>query len=209
MKKFILSIVLLSTSVLTSFAQNHTNDLTQGEIEAFKVQCQERIDAFQMALEIIADKRQNAEIKNHYISTIPEMFMGNGDPWTDTNGTKHNAVEMQISAIRNGNTHVSSLPLKSYLQRLRNLKYTRVEIKKAKTCRISNFYKVNENLYTATCTFFQYFTGQSGETLVYRDYTQKDVDVYIQRVEDGSLGSYWDMKFGDVNVSETKTMSDL
>lgn len=206
MKKVFMILLLISTS-LGCFSQK-TNDLSQEELEAFKVQCQERIDAFQMGLEIIADKRQNAEIKDHYIKTIPEMFMGNGEPWTDNNGGKHDAVKMQVSSLSNGKITTSNIPLKQYLNRLRNLPYTNVEIKKAKTCLISNLYKVSDNLYMGTCTFFQYFTGQSGEVLVYRDYTQKDVDVYIQRIEDGSLGTYWDMKFGDINVSETKRMPE-
>lgn len=206
MKKVFMILLLISTS-LGCFSQK-TNDLSQEELEAFKVQCQERIDAFQMGLEIIADKRQDAEIKDHYIKTIPEMFMGNGEPWTDNNGGKHDAVKMQVSSLSNGKITTSNIPLKQYLNRLRNLQYTNVEIKKAKTCLISNLYKVSDNLYMGTCTFFQYFTGQSGEVLVYRDYTQKDVDVYIQRIEDGSLGTYWDMKFGDINVSETKRMPE-
>lgn len=180
-----------------------THDLTDEELDAFKIQCQERVDAFQMGLEVIADKRQNDEIKNHYIKTIPEMFMGNGDPWTDNSGIRHDAVKMQVSSVKTGSTR--DIPLKVYLPRLRNLHYTSVEIKKAKTCMISNLYKVSDNLYMGTCTFFQYFTGQSGESIVYRDETQKDVDVYIQRVDDGSLGTYWDMKFGDINIVETKT----
>lgn len=206
MKKVLIILLLISTS-LDCFSQQ-TNDLSQEELEAFKIQCQERIDAFQMGLEIIADKRQNSEIKNHYIKTIPEMFMGNGEPWTDNNGGKHDAVKMQVSSLSNGKVRTTNIPLKQYLNRLRNLPYTSVEIKKAKTCLISNLYKVSDNLYMGTCTFFQYFTGQSGEALVYRDYTQKDVDVYIQRIEDGSLGTYWDMKFGDINVSETKRLPE-
>lgn len=203
--KHLLLVFLLSGMAAVGMAQQ-TNDLTQDELNAFKVQCQERVDAFQMGLEIIADKRQDSEIKKHYIKTIPEMFMGNGEPWVDKNGGRHDAVKMQVSSFKNGKT--TDIPLKEYLPRLRNLPYTYVEIKKAKTCMISNLYKVSDNLYMGTCTFFQYFTGQSGEVLVYRDYTQKDVDVYIQRVDDGSLGSYWDMKFGDINVSETRRMDN-
>lgn len=203
--KHLLLVLLLSGMAAVGMAQQ-TNDLTQDELNAFKVQCQERVDAFQMGLEIIADKRQDSEIKKHYIKTIPEMFMGNGEPWVDKNGGRHDAVKMQVSSFKNGKT--TDIPLKEYLPRLRNLPYTYVEIKKAKTCMISNLYKVSDNLYMGTCTFFQYFTGQSGEVLVYRDYTQKDVDVYIQRVDDGSLGSYWDMKFGDINVSETRRMDN-
>lgn len=205
MKKFLLILLLGGISLIGNAQQTH--DLTQEELEAFKVQCQERVDAFQMGLEIIADKQQDSEIKNHYIKTIPDMFIGKGEPWTDANNARHEAVKMQVSSIASGKPRTTDIPLKKYMYRLRNLPYTRVEIKKAKTCMISNLYKVNDNMYMGTCTFFQYFTGQAnnkdGQNLVYRDYSQKDVDVYIQRVEDGSLGTYWDMKFGDINVSET------
>ena len=203
MKKTIITTLLICIAPFILMAQQ-TNDLSPEEIDAFKIQCQERVDAFQMGLEVIADKSQNADIKSHYIKTIPEMFMGEGDPWTDTNGGKHAAVKMQVSSISSGKTTDS--PLKQYLQRLRNMPYTSVELKKAKTCMISNLYKVSDNLYMGTCTFFQYFTGQSGDNVVYRDYTQKEVDVYIRRVADGSLGSYWDMKFGDINVTETQKL---
>lgn len=203
MNKLIITILFVLTAGTAVVAQQ-TNDLSGEEIEAFKVQCQERVDALQMALEIIADKRQSSEIKQHYIRTIPEMFMGNGDAWTDNSGGMHAAVKMQVSSASNG--RITDIPLKQYLTRLRDMPYTSVELKKAKTCMISNLYKVSDNLYMGTCTFFQYFTGQMGESVVYRDYTQKEVDVYISRIADGSIGTYWDMKFGDINVTETRKM---
>lgn len=210
MKRIVLCRVLLCVVwmcvTLTAIAQTH--DLSQDEIEAFKIQCQERIDAFQMGLEIIADKSQPADIKQHYIrNAIPPMFMGAGDEWTDLAGQRHPAVKMQVSKIRYNNViEVNDVPLKQYLQNLRNLKWSSVKITKAQTCRISNFYKRSDNLYEATATFFQYFEGRSGENVVYRDKTQKEVKVYLSRVEDGQLGSYWDLKFGDINVAETLKM---
>ena len=204
MKKQVL-LFMMACFVATCFAQTH--DLTPEELDAFKVQCQERIDAFQLGLEIIADKAQDVNIKEHYINTLPDMFMGTGEPWTDVTGQKHPAVKMQVSVIRYNKTiDTHDVPLKTYLTNLRNLKWTTVKITKAKTCRISNFYKVNENQYEATATFFQYYEGKNSEVAVYRDFTQKEVKVYISKVEDGQLGTYWDLKFGDVNVSEIKKM---
>ena len=200
MRKNVLLVLLLGIGT-ACFGQTH--DLTQEELEAFKIQCQERIDAFQTGIEIIADKSQDPTVRQHYINTLPEMFMGEGKPWKDVNGLNHPAVKMQVSVIRYNQTiDTRDVPLLEYLSNLRNLKWTSVKITKAKTCRISNFYKRGDNLYEATATFFQYFEGTSGECLVYKDFTQKEVKVYISRVEDGQLGSYWDMKFGDINVSE-------
>lgn len=200
MKKQILLLIAVF-STLSVYSQTH--DLTEEELDAFKIQCQERIDAFQMGIEIIADKNQEASIKQHYIKTLPEMFMGEGEPWKDVNGQNYPAVKMQVSVIRYDQTiDTRDVPLKQYLINLRTLKWTSVKITKAKTCRISNFYKRSDRLYEATATFFQFFEGQSGEAMVYKDFTQKEVKVYISQVEDGQLGTYWDMKFGDINVSE-------
>lgn len=201
MKKNVFLLLMTWGTILPLVAQTH--DLTQEELEAFKVQCQERIDAFQMGLEIIADKEQDNEIKQHYIKTLPEMFMGNGEPWVDVSGQKHGAVKMQVAVIKKNQVVETKSPsLKEYLNGLLGLRWTSVKITKAKTCLISNFYKINSNLYEATATFFQYFEGQSGESYIYKDFTQKEVKVYISRIEDGQLGTYWDMKFGDINVSE-------
>lgn len=202
MKKSLIIMLLVWVSAMPVMAQQ-THNLTHEEQEAFKIQCQERIDAFQMGLEIIADKQQNAEVKNHYINTLPEMFMGGGDPWTDCSGTRHAAVMMQVSSL-SGKT--DTIPLKTYLPRLRNLPYTSVELKKAQTCVMSNFYRMPDGNYMATCTFFQIFKGDYGDNRVYRDFTQKEVQVFISRVEDGALGSYWDMKFGNINVTETRKL---
>lgn len=204
MKKKVLLFIMMCMAI-SSFSQTH--DLTQEELAAFKVQCQERIDAFQLGLEIIADKSQDASVKQHYINTLPDMFMGAGEPWTDAAGQRHSAVKMQVAVIRYNQTiDTHDVPLKTYLSNLRNLKWASVKITKAKTCRISNFYKTSENMYEATATFFQYFEGKSGEGHIYKDFTQKEVRVYISKVEDGQLGIYWDLKFGDINVSEIKEM---
>lgn len=202
MKKQLLLFIMVCFAAI-GFAQTH--DLTPEELEAFKVQCQERIDAFQLGIEIIADKKQEASVKQHYINTLPDMFMGAGNPWTDAAGQNHPAVKMQVAVIRYNQTiDTYDKPLKKYLSDLRNLNWTSVKITKAKTCRISNFYKISENQYEATATFFQYFEGESGEKRIYKDFTQKEVKVYISKVEDGQLGTYWDLKFGDINVSEIK-----
>jgi hypothetical protein len=204
MKKQLLGLLFLSICYVTGHAQ--TNDLSQDELSAFKVQCQERVDAFQMGLEIIADKKQPAEIKDHYSKTLPEMFLGNGDPWSDANGGRHPAVKMQIARLKQGVLTTEDRKLKEYLNNLRYSKLTSIVVKKAKTCMISNLYKISDNQYMGTCTFFQYFTAYSGESVVINDHTQKDVDVYISRVDDGGLGSYWEMKFGDINVSEVTNL---
>ena len=194
--------LLIFATCISLFCTAQTHDLSAEELAAFKSQCLERIDAFQMGLEIIADKQQDLNIKQHYINTLPDMFLAKGERWTDINGEIHSAVTMQTAVKKSkGVIEYDSKPLKTYLYNLRNLRWKQIKISKAKTCMISNFYKRSENLYEATATFYQYMEGYGNEGYVYRDKTQKDVKIYISRVEDGQLGTYWDMKFGDINVS--------
>lgn len=205
MKKILL--ILASLVWLPWAVVAQTNDLTDEEIDAFTVQCLERIDAFQAGLEIIADKKQENEVREHYIRTLPEMFMGDGNAWTETNGQMHAAPHMQVAVIRYNQTiQTNDMPIKDYLRHLKNLSWTSVKITRAKTCRISNFYKSPVgNRYEATATYYQYYEGSNGEGgHVYRDYTQKNVKIYLQRVEDGQLGTYWELRFGDIDVQEVK-----
>lgn len=57
--------------------------------------------------------------------------------------------------------------------------------------------------YEATATIYQYFKGQGSDGYCYRDQSEKQIKVYLFRVNDGVLGSYWDVKFGDIDVVET------
>ena len=92
--------------------------------------------------------------------------------------------------------------LTEYLENLENLKYVEVKIQKAQTCVISNLYKVGDR-YEGTVSIFQYFTGRTKDNVIYRDRTQKDIKIYVDKVKDGSLGEFWQLKLGDVNVVET------
>lgn len=49
MKKTIITTLLICIAPFILMAQQ-TNDLSPEEIDAFKIQCQERVDAFQMVL---------------------------------------------------------------------------------------------------------------------------------------------------------------
>lgn len=200
MYKIITFITLLFTAVA---AKAQVNDLTQEQIESFKSRCEETIEAFQYGLEIIGDKSQDAEVKRHYKNNILSFFMGNGNPYTDVDGRTHPAVQMEVSTMRYNNViDKRSLTLKQYLENLESLRYVKVEIKKAQTCVISNLYKVGDR-YEGTVSIFQYFTGERADGHIYRDRTQKDIKVYVSKVNDGVLGEFWDLKLGDINVVET------
>ena len=205
MKRFflLLSVVLHLSTI--SYSQNR--GMTEEEIKDFEERCIEYIDAMQYGLEIIGDKAQPKEVKTHYKKNVLEFFMGRGEDYkTIKDGREiwQPAVRMFVSSVNR--REPTPTPMKIYLDRLENLTYSVVKITKAAACKISNFYPVpgNPDQYTATATYFQYFEGRTGDRTVYADVTQKDVTIFITRVVDGNLGEFWDIKFGDVNVVETR-----
>ncbi len=201
MKTFFLLVAML---MINSFVYSQTSDISPEEMESYKNRCMEYINAFQKGLEIIADKNKSDAVKQHQKSVLLTFFMGEGKPYTDIDGKRYPAVEMEVSTVRYGTViEKRSIPLKKYLENLQELRYKSVKISQAKTCVISNLYKVANNRYQATATFFQYFEGERGDGTFYRDKTQKDVKVFLTKVTDGTLGTFWDLKFGDINVVET------
>ena len=200
MKNLLITLLLI---VCSYSAQAQTNNLTQEQIESFKTRCEETIEAFQYGLEIIGDKSQDKVVKQHYKQNILSFFMGDGKPYQDLDGNMHPAVKMEISTLRYSNViNKRTLKLTEYLENLENLKYVEVKIQKAQTCVISNLYKVGDR-YEGTVSIFQYFTGRTKDNVIYRDRTQKDIKIYVDKVKDGSLGEFWQLKLGDVNVVET------
>lgn len=197
-------VLMLLMLVFTNVIHAQTNDLTQEQIASFKARLEETIEAFQYGLEIIGDKTQEKDVKQHYKENILSFFMGGGHPYTDIDGKNYPAVKMEVSTVRYGNVirEPRTLTLVKYLENLENLKYVEVKIEKAQTCVISNLYKVG-NRYQGTVSIFQYFTGRTREGMIYKDKTQKDIKVYVTKVTDGSLGEFWEIKLGDIKVVET------
>lgn len=201
MKTFFLLVAML---MINNLVYSQTSDISPEAMESYKSRCIEYMNAFQKGLEIIADKNKSDGVKRHQKAVLLTFFMGEGEPYTDIDGRRYPAVEMEISTVRYGNViEKKSIPLKKYLNNLQELRYKSVKITQAKTCVISNLYKVADNRYEATATFFQYFEGERGDGTFYRDKTQKDVKVFLTKVVDGNLGTFWDLKFGDIDVVET------
>lgn len=204
MKKFKQLFLMFMFMPMVAFPQ--TNDASSEEYESYKERCEEYMNAFQKGLEIIADPKQDAATKAHYKKNLLSFFMGEGQPYTDIDGKRYPAPMMETSVVRYNNViEKRKQTISGYLDGLDGLKskYVNIKITKLKTCVISNLYKVSENRYQGVASFFQYFEGQRAEGGIYRDRTQKDIKIYLTKVSDGNLGTFWDIKFGDICVVET------
>ncbi len=204
MKRTITFFTLLLMFCINAFAQE--TELSPDEMESYKARCVEYINAFQKGLATIADKGNSQKVKDHQKKVVLSFFMGKGEPYVDVDGKEYPAVKMEVSVARYGKVVDKNIKsLKQYLEDLQNLPYVSVKMTQAHTCVVSNLYPVPgaKDRYQATVSFFQYFEGAKGDGRFYRDRTQKDVQVFLTKVTDGNLGTFWDLKFGDINVVET------
>ncbi len=190
----LLIIVLLSAHGRVIAQPDEEVPLTDDDIKQFKERAGVMIDSFQDYLSIIGSKERPKEVKVYYADETLELFIRKGE-----------RVTMEVSSTRR--TYPTRYPLKTYLQRLANLRYAKVEIKQAGIYHISNFYKVGENKYRAVASIFQQFCGYSryGDRYVkrYCDVTKKTIEIYIYLMETWNGEKYWIVKLGDISVADT------
>jgi len=199
MKKFLLTLLFVSISL--GVIAKDIQDLTQTEINVFKVQCLERIDAFKRGLEIIGDKRQDEEIKNHCIKILLEMFMENGNSWDVQNGRKQEAVKAEITSFAENRTHMYDIPLKVYLNKLRDTSNKMIDVNKVEVYiySMNDLYKITEDLYAVDCQCFEFIPAQSNKLVFKRDAK----GFYIHRAERyETVPSMWELLLGDISITE-------
>ncbi len=142
-----------------------------------------------------------------YISII-----GNKEtPWSEANRVIERTLELFMPESQMG---VSSLFLdevkyygiREYLERLMQLNYDKVKIQWFNIQYISDLEQQPDGRFVGVITIFQRFEGITGDQLVYRDTTKKDITVYVERKQTqigGRLIGFWDVLLGDVRVTET------
>lgn len=142
-----------------------------------------------------------------YISII-----GNKEtPWSEANRVIDRTLELFAEGAQMG---VSSLNrdeieyygIRKYLERLMALNYDKVKIEWYNIEYISDLELQPDGRYVGVITIFQRFEGRTGDNLVYKDTTKKDITVYVERKQtqiSGRLIGFWDVLLGDIRVTET------
>ncbi|MFM9052361.1 MAG: hypothetical protein ACKOKF_08605, partial [Bacteroidota bacterium] len=101
----------------------------------------------------------------------------------------------------------SRFPIRTYLNRLRMLNYSRVVIEGASFTYVSNFRKGPDGNYYGVARFRQAFSGYRDNKLVYSDVTTKTVAVVLkpyQKALEGESMENWDVFLGDIFVTQTE-----
>ena len=117
--------------------------------------------------------------------------------------------EMGVSSINSSD--IQYYGVRTYLERLMQLNYDRVEIDWYNIQYISDLERQPDGKYVWVITIYQRFSGYKegfeGNKLLYKDTTKKDITVYVERKETqigGRTIGFWDVLLGDVRVTETR-----
>lgn len=145
-----------------------------------------------------------------YISIV-----GNKEtPWSEANRVIDRALELFMDGSEIGVSSLSKedviyYTIKKYLYRLVALNYDKVEITWYDIQYVSDLKRQPDGKYVGVITVFQKFIGTTKEGLEYKDVTQKDITVYVERKQTqigGRLIGFWDVLLGDIRVKETKKL---
>lgn len=167
-------------------------NLTESDIEIFKEQTKRKVEEFQQHIIIIGSKDEPAEKRNMAEKEALKLFF--------------KGAEMQTSVIMpDGTVNIQSRPMEKYLARLKSLPYAKVVIKFYDLVYISSFTKGPDGRYYSSATIIQEFTGFSGDNIVYKDVTKKEIEIIIDLVEDKFFNEKkWRVFLGNIKATETK-----
>ena len=189
---FLLMLCFLSTTVVKAQEAGEVDRLTPEQLEAFKKEASKKINALSNYISIISDKSIDQPIRQKSIELAVKLFLD-----------KNQLVQVS-SKNRDA---IRSFKIGEYLNRLRVLPYSRVEIEWYDITYVSDFRYGSDGKYYAVATVFQKFRGYSSEgQLIYEDITQKDIEItvgkQVKKVGDQEYKE-WDVLLRQISVLET------
>lgn len=190
-------------------AQDGSNVMTDTEKEELQIRAAEKINTFVGYLGTIGSKDVSDILKDEAVKSALELFIGKGYNYTyeDDYGNRitHDPVTMQTTG-RNGRKYRPKR-MTLYLDNLRKLPYSKVVVESADAVRVDQITETEDGKYKAIAYYFQKFIGMRDGKVVYQDYTQKKLTIYIERRQiDTPVGTenVWVIQLGDVSAQETK-----
>jgi len=166
--------------------------LSDQDIAVFKEQTKQKVEEFQQHIVTLGSKDEPAEKRNLAEREALKSF--------------YKGAQMEISSVlSDGSVRKMARPMEKYLARLKSLPYTQVVIKFYDIAYIREFTKGPDGKYYSTATIIQEFTGFSGDDIIYRDVTKKEVEIIIDLVEDPFFNEKrWKLFLGDIKATETR-----
>lgn len=169
-------------------------NLSEQDVEVFKEQTKQKVDEFQQHIVTIGSKDEPAEKRNLAEKEALKLFF-------------KGAVMETSSIMSDGTIRKTARPMEKYLARLKSLPYTMVVIKFYDIAYVREFTKGPDGKYYSTATIIQEFTGFSGDDIIYKDITKKEIEIIIDLIEDTFFNEKrWKLFLGDIKASETRNV---
>lgn len=183
--------LILSSGSLTA-QMLAENVLTPAQLEAFKNEANKKTNALSNYISIIGDKTISQDIRLKSIDLATKLFVD-----------KNRIVQVSSKTFDN----IKTYKIGEYLNRLRVLPYTKVQIKWFDISYVSDYKLGTDGKYYAVATIFQKFSGYSAEgKLIYEDVTQKDIEIVMEK-QTKKIGdveeSQWEVLLNQISVIET------
>lgn len=195
----------------------NVNAQTEQQKNEMRAQAAIKVDVLNGFIKDIARKEEPLEYRMYYKEQALKLFINNGNSYKiriknskgEEEVTTREGVMMEVTSV-NRSTPRRYL-FKTYLNNLAHLKYDEVYIESTDVAsiKVSDMYKIDDNLYTCTCFFKQAFVGYRDGRPVYRDITEKKVECWI-RMEwvAGEAKPDYVIMLGDVTALDTQRMSN-
>jgi len=154
--KRVMLLVLVALCATCMYCQNKDSlSLSDEELESkIQIMARERIDQFNDYLAIISSSHNSGnEVKEKYISQALKLFLGNGeDYWDAETGSivKSPIVEVVENNKSTGSVRKMTRPVKTWLNMLKNLKYSNIKIVSFYYYYVSDIKVLSEDTYEVT-----------------------------------------------------------
>jgi len=166
-------------------------DLDQASFEQFKQRSIQKTDDLGKYLNLIANKSTETAIANKAVEQAVALFVNEESTveTTKPNGDK----DQQI--------------VRSYLNKLKLLKYSKVLIEWSNISYVSNLRKGPDGFYYGIISLQQKFSGFIDNKLVYSDVTKKNIEVQLKTYKkevEGESVDLWDIFLNNVGISASR-----
>ena len=174
-----------------------------------------KVDVLNDYIQKIARKDLLLEDRMYYRKEALKLFINDGEEYKMHVLNKNGAYEvktkkgvtMEVTSVNNKSKN--TFLVKEYLEHLANLKYDKVYIESTEVAniKVSNLYKIKDNLYSCTCFFKQAFIGYKDGVPIYKDITEKKVEcqVRIDYIPGEPMPDYV-VKLGNIKALDTQPM---
>ena len=160
--------------------------------DEFKKKALAKIKEFQGCLYILCDKKAGNVTQDNAVDQAASLFV--------------DGAIIEVSSVHSDEK--KQLRVRDFLEKLRNLRYERIEITFSHVDYVSHIRKGADGKYYGLVSFEQTFRAFSDGRLIYEDETKKTTEVQLivyERNFRGNAIQQWDVMLSDVEVLGTKT----